>query len=77
MCFIARETRKFILKFGKIFSWRETVLRAHEMKPNEKPFFCQIYARKMVHVVSDRYFCLFLIRFEDRVVQTLYRGFLL
>ena len=43
MCFIERETQNFILKFREIFLWRETVLRAHGMKSNEKPFFCQIY----------------------------------
>ena len=39
------------------------MLWAHEMKSDEKPFFCQIYAifwGKMVHVVIDRYFSLFL-----------------
>ena len=38
---------------------RQTLLRAHEMKSDEKPFFCQIYAiflGKMVHVVIDMYF---------------------
>ena len=59
MCFIERETWNFVLKFRGIFQWRETVLRAHRMKSDEKLFFCQIYAivwRKMVHVVIDRYF---------------------
>ena len=44
MCFIERETRIFILKFREIFQWRETVLRAHGIKSDEKLFFCQIYA---------------------------------
>ena len=44
MCFIERETRKFILKLRKIFSWRESVLRVRGMKSDEKPFNCQIYA---------------------------------
>ena len=44
MCFIEREARNFILKSREIFPWRETVLRAHRMKSDEKPFFCQIYA---------------------------------
>ena len=64
MCFIGKEAQNFILKFGQIFLWRETVLRAHGMKSDEKHFFCcQIYAivwGKMVHVVIDRYFSLFL-----------------
>ena len=63
MCFIERETRNFILKFSEIFLWREKVLRAHEMKADEKLFFCQIYAivwGKMVPVAIDRYFSLFL-----------------
>ena len=37
--------------------------RAHGMKSDEKPFFCQIYGifgGKMVHVVIDRYVSLFL-----------------
>ena len=37
-------------------------------KSDEKPFFCQIYAifeKKIVHVVIDRYFSLFLKGFED------------
>ena len=41
----------------------ETVLRASGMKSDEKPFFCQIYAivwGKMVHVVIDKNFSLFL-----------------
>ena len=36
--------------------------RVYRMKCEEKPFFCQIYAivwGKMVHVVIDRYFSLF------------------
>ena len=63
MCLIERETQSFILKFREIFRQRETVLRAHGMKSDEKPFFCQIYTivwRKMVHVVIDRYFPVFL-----------------
>ena len=32
MCFIEREPQNIILKFSKIFPWRETVLRAHGMK---------------------------------------------
>ena len=57
---IERETRNFILKFREIFLWRETVLKAHGMKSDEKPFFMRFFSRKMVHVVIDRYFCLFL-----------------
>ena len=78
MCYIERDTHNLILKFREIFPWRETVLRAHGMKSDEKLFFCQIYAflsyfilfylfinylfflRKMVHVVIDRYFPLYL-----------------
>ena len=63
MCFIEREHQNFILKFREIFLWRETVLRAHRMKSDEKPFFCQIYGivwGKMVLVVIDRHFSLFL-----------------
>ena len=59
MCFIDRETQNFILKLRKIFPWRETVLRAHGMKSDERPFFCQIYAIfvwEMIHIVIDRYF---------------------
>ena len=62
MCFIKRETQNFILKFREIFPWRETVLRAHGMKFDEKLFFCQTYAifeEKMVHAVIDRYFLYF------------------
>ena len=39
MYFIERETQNFILKVTKIFLLRETVLRAHGMKPDEKLFF--------------------------------------
>ena len=63
MCFIEKETCHFILKFREIFLLRETLLRAHKMKSDEKPFFCQIYLtfqEKMVHVVLDRYCSLFL-----------------
>ena len=69
-CFIERGIQNFILKFREIFLWRNTVLRAHGMKSDEKPFFCQIYAifchfeGKMVHVVIDRYFSLFLKGFK-------------
>ena len=68
MCFIKRETQNFILKFREIFPWRETGLMEHRMKSEEKPFFCQSYAiflEKMVHVVIDRHFSLFLKGFED------------
>ena len=63
MCFIEREAQNFILKSGEIFLWRETVLKVHVMKSDEKLFFCQMYVivwGKMVHVVIDRYFSLFL-----------------
>ena len=42
--FIEREMHNFILKFREIFPWRETVLRVHGMKSDEKVHFCQIYA---------------------------------
>ena len=38
------KTTTIILKFKEIFPWRETVLRDHGMKSDEKPFFCQIDA---------------------------------
>ena len=65
MCFIERETQNFKLKFREIFLWRETILRAHGMKSDEKPIFCQIYATVRgktvgLYVVIDRYFSLFL-----------------
>ena len=63
MCFIERETQNVILKLREIFLWRETVLRTHGMKSDEKLFFCQIYVvvlGKTVLVVIDRYFSLFL-----------------
>ena len=63
MCFIERETQNVILKLREIFLWRETVLRTHVMKSDEKLFFCQIYVvvlGKTVLVVIDRYFSLFL-----------------
>ena len=44
MCFVEKETRNFILTFMAFFPWKETVLKAHGMKSDEKPFFCQIYA---------------------------------
>ena len=49
MCFIEKETQNFILKFREIFLWRETVLRAHGMKSDEKPFsikFMQFFEGK-------------------------------
>ena len=39
MCFIERKMQNFILKFTDIFSWRETVLRAHRMKSEKKTVF--------------------------------------
>ena len=63
MCFIERETQNFILKFREIFPWRETVLRAHGMKSDEKPVFLSNlwdFLRKNGNVVIDRYFSLFL-----------------
>ena len=68
MCFFGIETWNFIIWFWEIFPWRETVLRAHRMKSDEKLFFYQIYAffrERMVHVVIDKYFSLFLKGFED------------
>ena len=68
LCFIERETQNVILELGEIFLWREAELRAHGMKSDEKPFFCQIYAivwGKMVHAVIDRYFFFISERFED------------
>ena len=68
MCFIEREIQNFILRFREVFPWRETVLRAHGMKSDWKLFFCQIYAifwEKMVHVVIDKYFSLFLKGLEE------------
>ena len=63
MCFIKRETQIFIIKFREIFPWRETVLRAHRIKFDEKLFSCQTYAifweKKMIHAVIDRYFLYF------------------
>ena len=62
-CFIDRETCNFFLKFREIFPCRETVLRVHGMKFDEKTYFCQIYVillETMVHVMIDRYFSLFL-----------------
>ena len=44
MCFIEREPQNFVLKFRGIFLWRETMLRGHRMKSDEKPFFSQTYA---------------------------------
>ena len=43
MCFIEKETQNFILKFTEVFLWTKTVLRAHGMASDEKPFFSQIY----------------------------------
>ena len=63
MCFIERETQNFILKFREIFLWRETVLSAHGMKSDECRFsvrFVWFSWEKMVLVVIDRYFTLFL-----------------
>ena len=51
------------LTFREIFPWRETVLRAHGIKSDKKQFFlsnlCD-FLEKIVHVVIDRYFLLFL-----------------
>ena len=44
MYFIEREARNCIIQFREIFPWRETVLMAHRMKSDEKPFLCQIDA---------------------------------
>ena len=60
MCSIERETQNFILKFREIFLLRETVLRAHGMKLMKSRFFYAIFRGKMVHVVIDWYFSLFL-----------------
>ena len=56
---IERETKNFVLKFTEIFLWRETVLRANEMKSDETPFSIN-FLGKIVHDVIDRYFALFL-----------------
>ena len=69
MRLVLKETQNFIKKFREIFSWRETVLRAHRMKSDDKKLIsCQIYViflEKMVHVVIDRYFSSYLMGFED------------
>ena len=38
MCSIEIETQNLILKFREIFSWRQTVLRTHGMKSDDKAF---------------------------------------
>ena len=61
MCFMEREKQNFILIYREIFPYRETVLRAHGMLSDEKPFFCQIYATvwgQMVHVDWQVFFCI-------------------
>ena len=54
MIFIERKTQNFILEFREIFPWRDTVLGAHGIKSDGKPFFCQIYAI-LEYVIIDRY----------------------
>ena len=44
MCCFERKTCNLILKFREIFPWRETVLRVHRIKSDEKLFLDQIYA---------------------------------
>ena len=68
MCFVERETQNFILKLREIFTWRETVPRAHGVKSDGKTVLlsnlCN-FLRYMKHVVIDRYFSLFLKGFEE------------
>ena len=64
MCFNERETRNLglILKFRENFPLEKPLLRAHNMKSDEKSYSCHIYAifgGKMVCVVIDRYFFYF------------------
>ena len=64
MCSIERETENFILKFREIFLWRETVLRAHGMKSDEKPFLCN-FLRKNGTCCDWQVFSFISERFED------------
>ena len=66
MRFIERETHNFNSKFIQL-SHGENLLSVHGIKSDEKSFFCQIYVifgSKMVHVVIDGYFSLFLKGFK-------------
>ena len=67
LCVLLRETQNFILKFREIFPSRETALRIHRIKSDEKLFYVNFrhFLEKMVHVVMDRYFSLLLVGFED------------
>ena len=64
LCILLKEKHEtFSLKFREFSPCRDTVLRVHGMKPDEKSFFYQIYAiflETMLHVVIDSQFSLFL-----------------
>ena len=53
MCIIERETQNFIIKFSEIFIWRETVLRAHGMKSDDKSLFYQILCNCSMKMLND------------------------
>ena len=66
--FIERKTQSFILKCRKSFLWRETVLEAHGMKPDEKPFLSNLcdFLRTNGTCSDWQIFCFFISeRFED------------
>ena len=69
MHLIERETHNFILKFRELIPRRETVLRAPKklnlMNSHVSVKFMQFFEKKVVHVVIDRYFSLFLTGFEN------------
>ena len=44
MYFMEKESFNFILNLRELFSWRNTVLRAHGIKFHEKPFSVKFYA---------------------------------
>ena len=62
LCVLLKEKHE---TFREIFPRRETVLRAHRIKSDEKPFLCDIFfffflrGGAMVHIVTDRYFLYF------------------
>ena len=68
LCVLLKEkTENLTIKFKEIFPWTETMLMAHRIKSDKKPFSVKsmYFLRKMVHVVIERYFPLYLKGFED------------
>ena len=55
MCFTEREIQTFILKFGELFSWSETGLKAHGSNLKKGRFLSNLTAHKWQKLKVDSF----------------------